>query len=46
LDCFAAFPDRRARRSIVIFFFCHTLVHLGANGPPFKQPTVGLYRSI
>jgi hypothetical protein len=27
LDCFAAFPDRRARRSIAIFFFCHTLVY-------------------
>jgi hypothetical protein len=27
LDCFAAFPDRRARRSIVIIFFCHTLVY-------------------
>jgi hypothetical protein len=27
LDCFAVFPDRRARRSIAIFFFCHTLVY-------------------
>lgn len=27
LDCFAAFPDRRARRSIAVFFFCHTLVY-------------------
>ena len=27
LDCFAAFPDRRARRAIEIFFFCHTLVY-------------------
>ena len=27
LDCFAAFPDRRARRTIGIFFFCHTLVY-------------------
>lgn len=27
LDCFAAFPDRRARRTIEIFFFCHTLVY-------------------
>jgi hypothetical protein len=27
LDCFAAFPDRRARRSIAMFFFCHTLVY-------------------
>jgi len=27
LDCLAAFPDRRARRSIAMFFFCHTLVY-------------------
>jgi hypothetical protein len=27
LDDFKAFPDRRARRSIPIFFFCHTLVY-------------------
>lgn len=27
LDCFEAFPDRRARRTIAVFFFCHTLVY-------------------
>jgi len=27
LDCFAAFPDRRERRTIDIFFFCHSLVY-------------------
>jgi len=27
LDCFAAFPDRRARPAIEIFFFCHTLAY-------------------
>jgi hypothetical protein len=27
LDDFKAFPDRRARRSIPIFFFCHTLLY-------------------
>lgn len=27
LECFAAFPDRRARRTIPMFFFCHTLVY-------------------
>ena len=27
LACFEAFPDRRARRSIPMFFFCHTLVY-------------------
>ena len=32
LECFEAFPDQRARRSIPMFFFCHTLVYL----PLFK----------
>lgn len=27
LSAFEAFPDRRARRSIPMFFFCNTLVH-------------------
>jgi hypothetical protein len=27
LECFERFPDRRARRTIPIFFFCNTLVH-------------------
>jgi hypothetical protein len=27
LDCFETFPDRRARRTIPIFFFCHTLLY-------------------
>jgi hypothetical protein len=27
LTCFEVFPDRRARRTIPIFFFCHTLVY-------------------
>jgi len=27
LEAFAGFPDRRARRSIPMFFFCNTLVH-------------------
>ena len=25
--CFEAFPDRRARRTIPMFFFCHTLIY-------------------
>ena len=27
LDCFRAFPDRRERRTVAIFFFCHSLVY-------------------
>ena len=34
LEAFAAFPDRRARRSIPMFFFCNTLVHR----PLFQLP--------
>jgi len=38
LTAFEAFPDRRARRSIPMFFFCNTLVHRPLFHLPRLQP--------
>jgi hypothetical protein len=38
LKAFEAFPDRRARRSIPMFFFCNTLVHRPLWHLPRLQP--------
>ena len=38
LQAFEAFPDRRARRNIPMFFFCNTLVHRPLWKLPRLQP--------